>query len=107
MALRKSVEETWVVEGDRRDWLDKCANAMRRQGFKPVTCDESKYQVSGTWKPVMGTLNGEVAVTLLPEGNHSTRIQATGTGAADNIFALFSSPGKRLIGKFKSGLGDA
>jgi hypothetical protein len=103
--VRKSVEETVVVKGDREDWLEECATVMRRQGFKPVTCDETLYQINGNWKPVIGTLNGDIQVTLLPEGDDMTRMQIKGTGAVDNIYALFGSPGKRLIAKFKSGIG--
>lgn len=90
--------------GDREDWFEECAAVMRRQGFKPVMCNETLFQINGSWKPVIGTLHGEIQVTLLPEGDDMTRMQITGTGAVDNIYALFGSPGKRLIAMFKSGI---
>lgn len=103
MPVRKSVEEAIVVNGSREDWLEKCASVMRAQGFKRVMTDETLFQVTGNWKPVIGTLYGDVQVAVLPDGDN-TRLQITGTGAVDNIYALFGSPGKRLIAKFKSGI---
>jgi hypothetical protein len=104
MPIRKSVEEKLVVKGDREDWLDRCALVMREQGFKRVQCSETLYQITGDWKPAIGTLYGDLQITLLPEGDGMTHMQITGTGAVDNVFALFGSPGKRLIEKFKSGI---
>ncbi len=104
MPVRKSVEETVVVDGERDDWLEKCFALLNEQGFKGVTCSETLYQVGGDWKPVIGTLYGDIEITLTPQGNDATRMRIVGTGAVDNIYALFGSPGKRLIAKFKAGI---
>jgi carbon monoxide dehydrogenase subunit G len=77
---------------------------MERQGFKRITRSETLYQVTGDWKPILGTLNGDVQITLLPEGEDMTRMNIKATGAVDNIYALFGSPGERLIAKVKAGL---
>lgn len=101
--VRKRVEETMVVKGSREDWLNMCTEGMKRRGFTRVMCSETLYQVSGDWKPLIGVPRGDVQVTLLPEGDDMTRMQITATGEVD-ISALFGSPGKRLIAKFKSGI---
>jgi carbon monoxide dehydrogenase subunit G len=101
---RKTSEETVVVEGDRKDWLEECRTVMTRQGFKAVTCNDTLYQINGDWKRPIGTVWGKLQVTLLPEGDGKTRLQITGTGTVDGVLEAFGSPGKKLIDKFKNGI---
>jgi hypothetical protein len=58
-----------------------------------VTCNYKKFT---TW--------GEIQVTLVPEGDGNTKINACATANVDNVFALFKSPGRAIVGAFKSNL---
>jgi Uncharacterised protein family UPF0547 len=102
VAVRKSVEEAFVVEGSRADWLAHCDGALRSRGFTAIAVDERLGQIRGNYKKL--TTWGDLTVTLTPDGPAQTRIAATATANVDNVFALFKSPGRRIIDEFKSGL---
>lgn len=101
MAIRRSVDERIVVVGDRTQWLSKCKAALERAGFTQIDVAESLWQVSAKHKKT--TCWGEIQVTLTPEdGNTALAIRATAN--VDNIYALFRSPTKTILAKFKSAL---
>jgi len=95
--------EELVLEGTREQWLDLCTQALINSGFKKVEANNSLGQVSGNFKPIIGTLYGEIKVSLLPEGNY-TKIRIEALANVDNEYALAKSPGARLIAKFKEAL---
>ena len=103
MAVRKSVEDVFVVDGPRDEWLSKVEQALTTQGFTNVQTSAALYQADASYKKA--TVWGTLAVTLLPEGEAATRIRATATANVDNLFAAFSSPGRKILGRFKQGLG--
>jgi hypothetical protein len=102
MAVRKTIEEVVVVDGDRATWLARSESALHRQGFTRVSANGALYQVEANYKKekVWGTLQ----VTLLPSGDSSTAITMQATANVDNIYALFASPGRKIITRFKEGL---
>ncbi|MGD0779631.1 MAG: hypothetical protein ABR954_02455 [Dehalococcoidales bacterium] len=101
MAIRKSMQEEIVVSGTREEWLQKCAKALESQGFTKVTTNVILYQVEANYKKV--TTWGTILITLTPAGN-DTKITAISTANVDNIYALFKSPNKTILSKFKQGL---
>ena len=101
MAIRKSVEEVIVVDGPRNQWISRCEEALRSRGFGGVKANSALNQVEGTYHKFF--VWGEVLVTLLPEGGN-TKIVAKATANVDNIYALFSSPTKKILTAFKDGL---
>lgn len=103
MAIRKSVEETLVVGGSPEQWFASCEQALKSQKFKKVVVTRELGQVKGDYKPMIGTLHGDVLLVLVPDGAN-TRIEIKATAAADNVYALGRSPGAKLIEKFKEGL---
>src|ERR1044071_7743555 len=102
MAIGKTVEETLVVDGARDEWVSKAEAAMRSQGFTSVRSTPAMGQVSGNYKKA--TVWGSLEVTLTPEGERRTRIAMSATGNVDNVFAIFSSPGRKILDRFKQGL---
>lgn len=103
MGIRKSVQEQFFVQGDATTWLPKVESAFHQQGFKNVRVTPGLGQVEAGFKPWIGTLYGDVRVTLVQHGQQ-TQFDVTATANVDNIFALGASPGKRLIDKLKDGL---
>lgn len=101
MAIRKSITEEMIVAGKREDWLNQCRRALENGGFKRINVSEKLFQVTANYIKV--TVWGEIRITLLPEGDN-TRVQVIATANVDNIFALFRSPGKHIIKRFKEGL---
>ena len=98
MAIRKSLEETISVNGEREMWIEKCKNSLTKAGFKNITANSATFQISGDYKKF--TVYGEILLTLLPE-NNSTKIIMKATANMDNIYALFNSPTKAILSKFK------
>ena len=101
MAIRKTLEDTFVVAGDRREWLAKCKAALEAGGFKEIRPNETLGQIAGDYKKF--TVWGSIEISLLPEGE-STKVVARATANVDNVFALVSSPGKKILAAFKSNL---
>jgi hypothetical protein len=103
MGIRKSIDETVVVGGEPSAWFQPCERALTTQKFKKVTTDRTISQVRGSYKPLIGTLFGDIQITMIPEGPN-TRLNIRATANADNIYALGRSPAGKLISMFKEGL---
>ena len=101
MAIRKSMQEEMVVSGAREAWLEKCSRALESSGFTKVNTNGTLFQIEGDYKKA--TTWGTILVTLTPAGD-DTKITAVSTANVDNAFALFKSPNKKILGKFKEGL---
>jgi hypothetical protein len=104
MGIRKTVEEQMVVPGSRDEWLCLCERSLKSQKFKKVSVNSTLGQVRGDFKQYIGTIWGDIIITLTPEGPN-TRLTVRATANVDNASALFSSPGAKMIEKFKAGLG--
>lgn len=103
MGIRKNHVEELVVSGSREHWLNLCQRALSNAGFKKVVSNQLLGQVTGNFKPLIGTLYGELTITLYPEGDN-VRIRIEALANVDNVYALAKSPGGRLISKFKDAL---
>jgi len=101
VAVRKDVEESFVVKGNREEWLKKCEESLKDNGFKDVKVSSALFQINANYKKA--TTWGVIQLTLQPEGEN-TRIIAKATANVDNVFALFKSPGKTIIEAFKKGI---
>lgn len=105
MAIRKSREETLVVDGPRWEWLQRCRDALARGGFSKIETEEQLGQLHAAYRKV--SVWGSLDITLLPDGDARTQLQLVASGNVDNIYALFRSPSKRILEAFKSGLLDS
>lgn len=101
MAIRKDVTEEFVVDGPRQRWLPKVQVALETSGFKNVRSNHELHQVTADYQKA--TTWGTLKVTLTPEAA-GTRIVALATGNVDNAFALFKSPGKTILERFKQAI---
>lgn len=103
MGIRKAVDDSIFVSGDRDAWYGYCEQALLTKKFKKVVVDRTLGQVRGNYKPIIGTLFGDVQITLIPDGPN-TRLDIQATANVDNVYSLGRSPGGKLIGMFKQGL---
>jgi hypothetical protein len=101
MAIRKSMQEEIVVSGSREEWLQKCRRALESAGFTKVVTNAKLHKIKANYKKFMTW--GTIMITLVPAGN-DTRITAVSTANVDNIYALFKSPNKTILSKFKESL---
>ena len=101
MAIRKSTDEEVVVSGPRDQWLQRCATRLQQLGFTNVRTNAVIFQIEADYKKM--TTWGSLLVTFIPEADN-TRIKARSTGNVDNIFALFKSPNKTILEKFRESL---
>jgi Short C-terminal domain len=106
MAIRKSVEESFVSAGTVEDWLARSEAALSRAGFKKIKIDAALGQVRGDYKQWVGTLWGDLLVSLSPAVGRNVQVHLHATANVDNIYALGRSPGQKLIDKFKAELGE-
>ncbi|MET9386192.1 hypothetical protein ABZY09_35300 [Streptomyces sp. NPDC002928] len=104
MPIRKSMEETLVVAGERDEWLARCAKGLIAAGFKDVQTNTVLGQVAGTYKKF--PTNGDLTITVIPGARSGhTQLTLRATAAVDNIYALFSSPNKKILITAKASLG--
>jgi hypothetical protein len=99
--VRKSLDETVVINGDRRQLLERCRAAMDAGGFSKVTVNDALFQISGRYRKA--TTVGALTVTLRPAPG-GTELAMRATGNVDNVFALFRGPSQRILQAFKSHL---
>lgn len=102
MAIRKSIEETLVVKGERDEWLEKCRLALERGGFGRVEVASLLGQVHASYRKP--TVWGSIDITLTPADSSQTQMHLVATANVDNVYALFRSPTKKVLEAFKSGL---
>jgi hypothetical protein len=98
MALFHPLEETFVVDSTREEWVKRCAEALRTAPhFQDVASSAELFRVSARYRrpPVWG----DIHVTLTQEGSGSTRITARAM-AFPNLFALIFSPERRILDQF-------
>jgi len=100
MAIRKSKEETFSVKGNIDEWMIKGEKALQNGGFSNVKNNKLLNQLTADYKKL--TVVGEIAVTLMPEGDN-IKINAKSSANTDNIFALFTSPNQKILEQFKNG----
>ncbi|MBN8694089.1 MAG: hypothetical protein J0L69_12915 [Bacteroidetes bacterium] len=101
MALRKGKDESFTVNGSTEQWISKCENALKKGGFTAVNVNRTLSQITANYKKL--TVWGDITITLHDEGN-KTKISAFSNANVDNLFALFSSPNKKIISQFKDNL---
>jgi hypothetical protein len=101
MAVRKTYEDTFVVSGEREQWLVRCKQALVDGGFSKVQPNEELGQIKADFKKM--TVWGTIEITLFPDGEN-TKVVAKATANVDNVYALFSSPGKTILNAFKENL---
>jgi len=101
MVIRSSIEEEITVAGDGSIWLEKCASALAEAGFTKVQTNATLFQLQVDYRTM--TISGGLQVTLTITSPH-TKVALTVTANVDNIFALFRSPGKLILGAFKAKL---
>jgi hypothetical protein len=99
MAIKKKYEDSVIVGGKASENLTKVISSLESAGFKKVKQEQPLLRVRGDWKPIIGTLFGDITVDLVDEGNN-TKVQITIVANVDNAYSLVSSPGARLKSKF-------
>jgi hypothetical protein len=102
MAIRKSKEEAFVIDGDRELWLQRCQMALEQGGFSDIKVSAALWQLQAQYRKL--TIWGSIDITLLPVSEGQTNITVAVTSNVDNIYALFRSPGRKILEAFKEGL---
>jgi len=101
MAIRKSLKEVVVVEGNRAEWIARCDSAMVDGGFWDVNLSEEIGQVEGRYTKF--TVVGQLLVSVRPTFG-GLEIEMISTANIDNLFALFNSPNRKILRAFKDHL---
>lgn len=103
MAIRKKAEEHFVVKGNRESWLEKSRQALERGGFSEIKELTDLGQLQARYRK-KATVWGWIDLTLTPVGQDSTELKVVITSNVDNVYALFRSPGRRIMDAFKGAL---
>lgn len=101
MAIRKSKEENFQINGNIEEVLQNCKIALEKGEFTKINVNEVINQINADYKKF--SVWGEIKITLT-ENNNKVNVNVTSTANADNLFALFSSPNDKILNQFKSNL---
>jgi len=101
MAIRKSKEENFELNGTVEDLKLKVENALKKGKFTSINVNNTLNQITANYKKL--TVWGEISITLM-ENAEKVKINAVSTANSDNIFALFNSPNKVILDNFKNNL---
>lgn len=99
MAIKKKYEDQITVGGTQTDNLELGIKSLEVAGFKKVRRESPLFRIAGDWKPLIGTLYGEITVDFQQQGSN-TLVSITIVANVDNAYALVSSPGERIKAKF-------
>ena len=103
MAIRKSYKEDIFVNKDLNNTMKLCENALEAGNFTKIKKNNTLNQLTANYKKL--TVWGEVTISLSPKvKDQGTKIAIDCMANVDNAFALFKSPGKTILGKFKDNL---
>lgn len=101
MAVRKSKEENFEIQGSISENLEKCKNALEKGEFSKINVNQTISQITADYKKF--SVWGEIKITLLDNAD-KTKVNVTSTANSDNIFALFNSPNDKILSQFKNNL---
>ena len=62
MAVKRSKEESYLVDGTRSEWMSKCENALINGGFSSVKTNTLLYLIKANYKKL--TTWGDITITL-------------------------------------------
>lgn len=101
MAIRKSKQEMFLINGNVEDWLTKSEIALKEGGFTNIKINRLLNQITADYKKI--SIWGEISISLITEVEN-IRINVISTANTDNIFALFISPNQKILTQFKNNL---
>ncbi len=101
MAIRNSKKERYKVKGSVEFVRISILKALKSGGFTNVKEIGFVNQITASYKTM--TVWGSISLIMFEEGEFVI-IDAEATANIDNIYALFSSPTKKILAKFKQGL---
>ena len=101
MAIRKSINEDLFLNKDINNSIELCENALKAGNFTNINKNNTINQLTADYKKF--TVRGEITISLSPN-DQGTKIAIECMANIDNAFALFKSPGKTILGKFKDNL---
>ena len=101
MAIKKSYKEDVFLNKDINNTMKLCENALEAGNFTNIKKNNTINQLTANYKKL--TVWGEITISLSPK-DKGTKIAIDCMANVDNAFALFKSPGKTILGKFKDNL---
>jgi len=101
MAIRKSVDEEFVISEGVSILTEKCKNSLQKGGFTNIKYNSIINQIEADYKTFK--VVGSITITLLAI-NESTTVKIKSTANMDNIFALIKSPNIIILSAFKDNL---
>ena len=101
MAIRNKKEENYTINNSLEKVRASIINALKAGGFTSIAENKMINQITANYKKF--TVWGNITITI-EESNYGTKVQTVAVANVDNIYALFSSPTRRILDKFKKNL---
>lgn len=101
MAFRSKEEENYTINNSLEEVRLSIINALDEGGFTSVAENKMINQITANYRKF--TVWGNITITI-EESGKGTKVQTVAVANADNIYALFSSPTRRILNKFKENL---
>lgn len=101
MAFRSKEEENYTINNSLEEVRLSIINALDEGGFTSIAENKMINQITANYRKF--TVWGNITITI-EESGKGTKVQTVAVANADNIYALFSSPTRRILNKFKENL---
>ena len=101
MAFRSKEEENYTINNSLEEVRLSIINALDEGGFTSIAENKMINQITANYRKF--TVWGNISITI-EESGKGTKVQTVAVANADNIYALFSSPTRRILNKFKENL---
>lgn len=101
MAFRSKKEENYTINNSLEEVRLSIINALDEGGFTSIAENKMINQITANYRKF--TVWGNITITI-EESGKGTKVQTVAVANADNIYALFSSPTRRILNKFKENL---
>lgn len=103
MPITKGYRFTALITVGPGRAVEMVERAMSLAGFKKVASRDT-WTVSGKFHPIIGTLWGDLRVSITSSDQSTTVLVMDVKAAVDNVYTLAESPGTRLARKFTDSL---
>lgn len=101
MAIRKSVDEEFLIFEDINILTEKCKKSLQTGGFTNIKHNSIINQFEADYKTFK--VVGSIIITFFAT-NEGVTIKVRSTANMDNIFALINNPNKIILSAFKDNL---
>ena len=101
LSIKRSEKENYVIKGNIGEVRTIILQALQVGNFTKIADNRAINQISANYKKM--TVYGNIKITL-EEEDHTIKVNAVATANVDNVYAIRSSPMRKMLNMFKENI---